>query len=280
MEVAQRIEARRDSLTPVERRVAEAVLGAPERVAFGTVAELARAAGTSGASVMRFATALGFDGFSALQASIQRDLGQRLRPATARIRNPASPHVLDTAAAQALHQIEHTFASVDRRQFTRTVGLLADTDHTLALLAGDAAHGIAAQASQELAMLRAGVTHVAGNEVQVRRQLADLRRGDVVLAVDVGRYDRWLVDALTTLATRRLTIIALSDAATSPLARLADVHFTIGIEGVGPFDSYLGALALLQTLTAAVAAELRTTAVRRLDHIEESWHDAGALLDE
>src|SRR3954452_6221251 len=67
MAVRDRLEERRDSLTPSERRVAEVVLQTPEAVAFGTVAAVAKRARAGGATVVRLAERLGYDGFSGLQ---------------------------------------------------------------------------------------------------------------------------------------------------------------------------------------------------------------------
>src|SRR3954466_12620615 len=89
VEVADRIGKASTSLTNAERRVAEVVLANPQLVAFGTVADLAEGAGSGAATVVRLATKLGFEGFSALQASIQQDLASQLRPAAERIRDPA-----------------------------------------------------------------------------------------------------------------------------------------------------------------------------------------------
>ena len=64
------------------------MLEQPQLVAFGTVAELAAAAGAGAATVVRLATKLGFDGFTELQSSVQHDLANQLRPAAQRIREP------------------------------------------------------------------------------------------------------------------------------------------------------------------------------------------------
>src|SRR5262245_663448 len=280
MDVAERIDTEREKLTPAERRLAQVVLESPEQIAFGTVAELATRAQTSGASVVRFANTLGFDGFSALQESIQADLGRRLRPATARIRAPAVPHLLDQAADVEAANVHATLGAIDRRRFRRAVQLLSDPARTVSILVGEASSGIGHQIAAELSMLRTGVQHLHGNEVRVRRLLAGLARQDVVLALDIGRYDRWLVDALTAARAYGPTIVGISDAPASPVARLSSIHFLVRAEGVGPFDSYVGALALLDTLVAAVATDLRATATRNLDRIEEAWSSADALLDE
>jgi DNA-binding MurR/RpiR family transcriptional regulator len=53
VEVEERIGRASATLTPAERRVAEVVLERPQLVAFGTVAELAEAAGSGAATVVR-----------------------------------------------------------------------------------------------------------------------------------------------------------------------------------------------------------------------------------
>src|SRR5689334_5867475 len=94
MTVADRVHDQRDALTVTERRLAGIVLADPQTVAFGTVAAFARAATTSGASVVRFANRLGYDGFVELQAAVQEELAGHLRPAVERIRQPAHDDIV------------------------------------------------------------------------------------------------------------------------------------------------------------------------------------------
>jgi DNA-binding MurR/RpiR family transcriptional regulator len=280
MDVAALIEQHQQRLTPAERRVAAVVLDQPQLVAFGTVAELARTASTSGASVIRLSTKLGFDGFSSLQDSVQRDLGRRLRPATARIREPESGDPLGRALQVELDNTQATFDGVPRERFDLAVQSLAVPAARVYLLSGDASRGIATQAVSDLSMLRPGVSQVTGTEVQIYRALAELRPGDVAITLDLARYDAWLIRAARAAAERRATVIALTDSALSPLARVADIHFVVRAKAHGPFDSYVGALALLNAIVAGVADRLRASATESLDRIEAAWSEAGVLIDE
>ncbi|MGB5629939.1 MAG: hypothetical protein WBM57_11265, partial [Woeseiaceae bacterium] len=65
-------------LTPTQRRIAEAALADPTLLAFGTVSDLADRVGTSRPSIVRFATKLGFDGYTDLQQHVRSDLSRRL----------------------------------------------------------------------------------------------------------------------------------------------------------------------------------------------------------
>ena len=280
MDVAALIEQHQERLTPAERRVAAVVLDQPQLVAFGTVADLARQATTSGASVIRLSTKLGFDGFSALQATVQRDMGRQLRPATARIRQPESGDLLDRAAHLELDNVQSTLDNVDRARFELAIRSLANSASRILVVAGEASRGIGMQIVSDLSMLRPGVSQVSGSAVRVHRTLADMRPGDTLLMLDLPRYDAWLVEAAQAALSRHATVIALSDSVLSPLARRADLHFVVAAKGNGPFDSYVGALALIDVLVAGVADRLRATATESLDRIELAWSEAGVLLDE
>ncbi len=277
MDVADQIRAGRERLTPTERRVADLVLQRPQAIAFATVAEVAAAAGTSGATVVRLASKLGYEGFSAMQAEVQA--GLTLRPATERIRLPTHPDLLDRTLAAEVDNLHDTFAGIDRRSFDAAVALLADVDRRVGVLFSESTAGLGTQVTAELGTLRPGVDRIHGTEVAVLAALSQLGPGDVLLAVDLPRYDRWLLDAARRGVVAGLELVALTDSELSPLGLLA-THLTVRTTGTGPFDSHVALLAILGALVTGVATADRRRSAARLDRIEDAWRDAGALVDE
>jgi DNA-binding MurR/RpiR family transcriptional regulator len=277
--VAARIRTASASLTPAQRRIADAIAADAQLVAFGTVADVAKAAGASGASVVRFATRLGYDGFIELQEAVQGELADRLRPAAARIRDLPPGDVVARALATSTAAVEATLAGLDRSAFDDAVVLLSDRDRRVVVLAGEAGAGIARHAGDELRMLRPGVEVAVGTPVAVGQTIARMAPGDLVLALDLRRYDRWLLDAVDHAVGEGAELIALTDGTQSPLARLCRALLVVEGEGIGPFDNYVGALALLAALVAAVAEALRDDATGDLDRVERTWQALGALTD-
>jgi DNA-binding MurR/RpiR family transcriptional regulator len=110
--------------------------------------------------------------------------------------------------------------------------------------------------------------------------MADVRPGDVVVAIDVRRYERWVVAAAADARLRGAEVVAVTDSVLSPLAAGASATFVVTAASPGPFDSHVGTLALANALVAAVAGRLRASATARLDRIEAAWKDSGALLAE
>ncbi|MDQ1492845.1 MAG: hypothetical protein QOJ23_5359 [Actinomycetota bacterium] len=317
MMVSAQIDAHLPRLTKAERRVAAVVADDPEAVAFGTVADVARRAGASGATVVRLAAKLGFEGFVDLQAAVRDEMARRLRPASERIRRPSPGDVLGTALAVEMANVAATLDAVDPAAFDEAVNLLSGSSPApspgaggeasagtrpatvagtrpatvagdrdwrgaagrVLVLSGDASAGVASLFADELSMLRPGVVLVDGSEVRAARMLADVGPSDVVVVLDLARYERAVLDVAGRAAATGATLVALTDSALSPLSPAATLSFTASVTGAGPFDSHVGLLALANALLAGVAARLRRSATDRLDQVESAWRAAAALTD-
>lgn len=277
MTVTDLIAGAGDRLSPGERRVADAVAADPSRVAFGTVASLAESAGVSGPTVIRLAAKLGYDGFASLQAAIQHELARQLRPAAERIRAEHATDVLGRTLVAEIANISATLGRADRDAFDRATGLLADRDRAVWLLAGEATAGVASTIASNLDLLRRGVEMIGGTPVAVARTLARIERGDVVVVIEVRRYERWVIDALAAARDAGAVPVVVTDSLVSPLAEGARATFVVDAAGLGPFDSHVATLALGGALVANVAARLRRSASARLDAVEAA--SAALLLD-
>ena len=101
----------------------------------------------------------------------------------------------------------------------------------------------------------------------------------MLVAIDLRRYERWVVEAADETTAAGAVVIALTDSRLSPLARHAEVSFVVTAEGAGPFDSHVGTLALANALATGVATKRRRPATRRLDRVEAAWQAAKVLTD-
>jgi len=277
MEVVERIRRAGTALTAAERRVAEVVLARPQLVGFGTVADLAEAATAGAATVVRLAAKLGFDGFSALQASVQDDLARQLRPAAERIRELDGDAPIERHRGAELSNVQATLDGVDPAALDAVVDLLVDPERDVFVLSGDAERGIAHQFAYEFSTLRPGVGLLGGSDVMVRRAVALSRPGATVVVIDLRRYERWVLDAIEQCREHGHTIVALSDGLLSPLAMAAKHAFVVAAASVSPFDSHVGTLALLDLIVASSAERLKDTAADRLEQVEAAWASGDSL---
>lgn len=278
--VEERIRAQIDVLSPAEHRVAHEVLTRPQLLAFGTVASLAKATETSGATVMRLASKLGFEGFVDLQAEVQAEMAARLGPAADRIRDEdPDDDILNEVLRAETANIEATIRGIDRTQFEAVVRSLGEGRRRVWVASGDCVRGAAISMVDQLFALRPDVTHVDGNLLQIGRMAGAIKRDDVLVVMDFARYDRTVVEFCAIAATQGATVVAITDSPLSPLAKHARETFVISRLGVGPFDSAAAATVLCQALVAATARAGRRSAAPRLERTESAWQALGALTD-
>ncbi len=279
MGLADLIASHRDALTSAERRAAEVILRQPELVAFGTVAALAAEAGVGGATVVRLTAKLGLGGFGQLQEVVQRELSDRLHPAVERIRHHRDGDMVGQARTMALNTVAGAFDRLDPGALAVAVALLGDRTRRIWLIGGDDATGIVSHAADVLGMVRPGVEAVSGTPVGVARRLAHAGESDVIVAVDLRRYDAWLIDAVGRAIDAGARVIAVTDGPLSPLVPGSAAALWVPAGAVGPFDSYVGVLAVLEVVVASVVAADRDAVTRRLDGVEAAWRAGEMLAD-
>jgi len=108
----------------------------PERMALDTVADIAARADVQPSSIVRFAKALGFDGFSDLQRVFQSHLvhrassyRERIRASDPTARADDGPGViLRRLVDETIASLEHLKSDVRERDLDRAVDLLAGTE--------------------------------------------------------------------------------------------------------------------------------------------------------
>ncbi len=283
--LSERIASAVPSLTPTERRLARLVLDDPTTVAFGTVADLARAAGTSGPSVVRFATKLDFDGYGGLQHHVRASLTEQLRRPTDRIRQAADtrssedPSQGPDQATDLLELVNRTVSGLDRDTVVELATIIARAPATVWVLCAETSATPGTLLTGNLRLLRPGVRRLGHAPSTVASQLAEAGADDVAVVIDFPRYESAIVAAATELDAAGVTLIAITDGPFSPLASMADTWLAVDVAAVGPFDSVLGVVAVIELLIAETARLLRDQATDRLDRIERLWTD-GRVFDE
>ncbi len=278
-DVVRRVAAASAVLTAAERRVAQVVLDQPQLVGFGTVAELAEAAEVGAATVVRLAAKLDYDGFTAMQAAVRREMSKQLRPAAERIRETSSSPEIQSHLDHEVGNLQRTLLDASPQLTAMIAEHIADLKGHVLIISGDASAGVAQQFSNDLQALRPGVELLVGNEVSVIRRLAQCGAADTVVLVDLKRYDRWVVNAAKQAQGSGAWIVALTDSVLSPLSEAANATVVLHNSSPGPFDSHVATLALMNVIASGVAAALRSVASARLVAAEDAWNEAGILTE-
>lgn len=263
-----------EQLTPTEQRIATLVLQDPTLVAFGTVSDLAGKAQTSRPSIVRFATKLGFDGYTDLQKWIQSELSAQLSSPSHRIR--MSEHAVGPVRAGIEDAIHQTFQTLDDKQLHALAAPIASA-RKVWILSGETSMAGAIVLNSGLCMIRPDVRLV--DEHATGRELSSAIAQDVAVVFDFARYRRNSVTTARVLSDLGVEIIAITDGPLSPLAALTKSWCELRIPAVGPFDSSVSAVIAAELIVATVVKLLGSEAHERIDRLEELWQRTDTFLN-
>ena len=242
-----RLRAALPLLGPSERRVAGVILAHSNAVVDWSTSELAAAAETSTATVVRACQTLGFRGFQHLRLEIARAV-------TSATPAPDTDH-LSRIFSAAADSIRVGRDSVDLASLDTAVAAI--TDARRLVLVGS---GFSAPPLQDAAMRFATVGRAAEAPSDVLGQqfaAASLTPVDVCLAVSYSGANVHTLQACTAAAHGGATVIAVTSFMRSPLTRLADIALVTGpvtqAHDVDPFLSRLSHLLVLHAIHSALA---------------------------
>ena len=236
--------------------IARFALDNPDQMALSTVAEIAGAAGVPPSAVIRFANALGFDGFLAMQRVyrerlVARSATYRERIESLRKRGGGTTGVLTQLVDSAIAELEQLREHVDNTLFRQAASqVLAAT--RVHVLAQRRAFPVAAYLAYGLSQLEVPAFLMDSVGGMLRQQATLLRQGDLLIAASFRNYSQEVVEASSIAHANGVPVIALTDHAVSPLAKAATLRFDLGDNLSLPFRSLAGPMCAAQALVLAV----------------------------
>ncbi|GIH25013.1 transcriptional regulator [Acrocarpospora phusangensis] len=210
------------SLTPSARSIARLILDDPAVVARSTITELSAASGTSQATIVRTARALGFSGYSELRLALAAASGRgeqdRLVPGDLAPGDPLADVIAKVARAEA-DALADTAAQLAPERLNAVVAAL--TGARRVSVAGVGASGlVAADMAQKL--MRIGIAGHPFTDVHLALTAAALAEpADVWVGVSCTGETADVVEPVRTAREAGATTVAITNNPRSTLAGLA-----------------------------------------------------------
>ena len=254
------IRQRFDEFSRSQKDVGQYIVDHLDEAAFHTAEELARRANTSSSTVVRFAQALGFEGFPELQAAAReeyrrgRDAGTQ--PADALETPPLFP--IDQTEFEAALAADHvnvaeTASKLDRDEVAAAVEAISRSEHTL-LCGTDQMAFFASYLRHLLMLLDLRCEVVASPSQEGLARLGRIDEHTLVIGFSAGRPHPLVVRAMKLARHRRASTIAIADATLSEVAKLSDQRLYYSSNSPAFVRSHAALLSLIQALAYGVYA--------------------------
>lgn len=275
LELLGRIEEHLPELSRGQRKVAQFIRDNYQKIAFLPAARVGEMAGVSESTVIRLASALGYDGYVGLQEVAQRALrGEapllKLEQSAASIGKGES--VLTRVIELDRENLRRSLAGISEADLQKAVDIILDAQRVYIIGLKNTAP-LAQSLGLGLNAMLEKVTILTSGSGDLPEQLATIKQGDAVICIGFPRYCRETVYALKYAQGKGAETIAITDGSTSPLAQWAGLSFAVSTESLFFVSSYVAPLALVNAILAAVSLRDKDRLVERLRQIERIYSD-------
>ncbi|RJG22039.1 MurR/RpiR family transcriptional regulator [Paenibacillus thiaminolyticus] len=250
----------KDSLTPVERVVAEYVLANLEEIPHLSIKSLAQLTKTSDASVLRFCKTMGYTGYRSFIVSISASLGSMEDEQKDQYTDIQPGDDLNTIISNISRNnsksIEDTLCVIDRKEIERAVKVLRESRRIVFF--GIGASGLVGiDAEQKFSRINK-ICHAYTDGHSQLTAATLLEKNDVAIFISNSGSTADILDALDIAKKNGACIIAITKYTKSPLAENAHIVLSISTPEItirsGAMGSRIAMLTVIDILFAGVAS--------------------------
>ncbi|TIM31116.1 MAG: MurR/RpiR family transcriptional regulator [Mesorhizobium sp.] len=264
------IHDRYDGMSKSYQKIALYLTQNPNDVAVRSVNSIGESSGVHASSFVRFAQALGYEGFKDLQSLFQKRLSTAAPGFEARVKalekelgertDRSEMGFMHDLVVRDIASLKEMLTAIRPQDLAEAVSLLekADVIYLIGQLRSapvvELLRYILTMLGKRCVLLDPGgglATHIA----------RAMRKTDLLFAVSFRFYANEVVNVVEEAAGRGISIVAISDSTLSPLAKSARVLFAVPEHEYTFSRSLAAPMCLAQALTVALAARLQNNAV-------------------
>jgi DNA-binding MurR/RpiR family transcriptional regulator len=269
-ELIRLIHERHEDMSNSYQKIAVYLTQNPNDVAVLSINSIAERCGVHASSFVRFAQALGYEGFKDLQSLFQKRLSTAAPGFEARIKaleselgsrtDRSERGFLRDLVVRDIASLQDLLSEIPPRDLIKAVSLLekADSIYLIGQLRSapvvELLRYILTMLGKRCVLLDSGgglATHMA----------RAVRNTDLLFAVSFRFYATEVVNIVEETARRGVPVVAISDSTLSPLAKTASVLFAVPEHEYTFSRSLAAPMCLAQALTVALAARLQNNTV-------------------
>ena len=268
-----RLKACADRISPAEQRVARFFQENREEVLIASASALARQAGTSDATVVRTAKALGFSGMEELRRTLARELRENLSPASRMARTLSEVGDDPGSALEVtldIHQksLEGLRRDITPDRFLSAVRAIAGARRVFIFGIGPSA-AMADYFKVQLGRFGIDALSLTQTGLLLADSVQKFKQGDLLMIFAYGRVYRELRVLLDQADRRGLAKILFSDTLGAKLRGRVDLVLPVARGRADMLSMHTATLALIEALLVGVASERPKETIASLEALNK-----------
>lgn len=265
------IQIKYEKMGKSEKKIADFILANPQAIIPLSITELADAAESSEATIVRFARRLGFSGYQALKISVAQESGQNL----------TNPDILPTDSCFEIFEklsddiyrsLEMTKSSLNSKTLELAAQKILTAGAVYIFGLGNSS-AVALDAAHKF--MRAGCNAFAYSDNHMQAIAAShMKKGDVALGISHSGSSRDIVEALQIAKKNEAFTISITNHGKSPIVKASDISlYTSSKEtqySILGLNSRIAALAIIDSIYAYIVNHMGEDAARAINNVENA----------
>lgn len=267
--------AEASELTAAEARLAKVLSTRYPEAALLSARGLAAEAGTSPASVSRFARKLGYSDYAELQSELAVAIRARLSSPPRRLdvdgvaRRRSVGDILRDVIARDRDNLDATLSLVDESELEQLARRLSDFRSARVFVAGSKKGGVVASYfAMQLAQLRPGIVLLSLGD-GLADQVLDLSGDDLLILFEPRRATVGLMRLFEVARALGTTVATFTDEHPPAALDASEYLFRTRVDAVSIFDSYAAMFALCDAVLAFVVQHSPKSVRTRAERLED-----------
>ena len=268
-------------LSKGHRRIAQYIMEHYDKAVFMTASRLGEQVGVSESTVVRFAAAMGYEGYPQLQKALQELVRHRL---TANQRFEMAAEVPPMEAFRAvlkrdMQNIRATLDQVNSEVFEDVVNRLLNA-RAIYVMGLRSAAPLAQFMGYYLNYIFDDVHLVSVGSTDVFEEISKLKEDDVLIGISFPRYSTRTLEAMRFAKRCGAQVVAITDGPMSPLSEMADATLTAQTDMASFVDSIAAPLSVINALLVALGLKRREALSQHFRQLEAIWETYEVYLEE
>ena len=268
--IFSRLEGSFEKLSQNHKLLGKYILDNYQKVAFATIEQLSAESGVSGATIVRFAKALGYKGYPAFQKEIRRmvraDLKGSERYNIAYEFRAQENGPLARTQRKELENLSHLQETLDAAEFQKAVEMIQRSQNILVIGSRSTA-SLAYHFWFGLTKLELNVSKITTVNSEAFDRMNKRNRPDLVILIGFPRYLRELKELLDLAKEKHISSIIISDSPFSPFR--GDINLYSPAESASFMAFHCAPLILINALIDHVGMMDRDRTLKALDRFEK-----------
>ena len=234
-----------DSFTNSQKTIAAYMQDNLDYIAFATLEDLAQKVGFSTTTIIRFARALGYDGYSEMQKAVQENIRNKVSLPERFETEGQIPddELLKRSLTNDIHNIEETFSNISEEALQETVRTISEAD-TVYVLGMRSSFALAHYMFSRIAQIRKNVHLLQSTGMFFPEEMSSAKAGDVCIAYLFPRYSKTTTNVISWFRKYGIKIILFTSINHTPVSMYGDILLPCSVLGISYKNSFAAPLCL------------------------------------